>query len=236
MEISPVLPQITLPTPLLLKLMEDSEYEVRALASHAVGQAALQKPLKPEIAVPLLIQALKGPNLRCRKEAAIALNKFDAPANEVIPILENYLKSFDAETRYWAMRALSAYGQQAQSSVALLLQCAAVRDPNERVAIFRTIEKIDPKIAQANLKLLDIDYYQDPRVVTKLISNLSDPNRDPFTRRLAAYRLGNFGEAGKPAIPALLMALGDTNDSVRATVGEALKKIDPEAAQKAGGK
>jgi hypothetical protein len=48
-----------------------------------------------------------------------------------------------------------------------------------------------------------------------------------------AATLGNFGEAARPAVPALVKLMQDTNSYVGATVGdrarEMLMKIDPEA-------
>jgi HEAT repeat protein len=53
--------------------------------------------------------------------------------------------------------------------------------------------------------------------------------------RLSAMRgLGNFGPNAQQAIPALLQLLSDLDVAVRFTATNALKKIDPEAAAKAG--
>jgi HEAT repeat protein len=46
--------------------------------------------------------------------------------------------------------------------------------------------------------------------------------------------LGYFGPAARSAVPLLLVALKDPIDEVRHGAAEALKKIDPAAAAKAG--
>jgi HEAT repeat protein len=50
----------------------------------------------------------------------------------------------------------------------------------------------------------------------------------------AARSLGQIGPAAKAAVSALIDALKDEDKDVRTAAAEALKKIDPEAARKAG--
>jgi HEAT repeat protein len=54
------------------------------------------------------------------------------------------------------------------------------------------------------------------------------------TRELAARALGSIGPDAKAAVPALTARLGDRYADARKAVAEALKRIDPEAAAKAG--
>jgi len=69
-------------------------------------------------------------------------------------------------------------------------------------------------------------------VVPALAEALKDP--DTFVRRDAARALGEIGPAAKPALPALLSALQDKHAAVHKAAGEALRKIDADAAAKAG--
>jgi len=65
---------------------------------------------------------------------------------------------------------------------------------------------------------------------------------DPAVRRASADVIGCFGPSKQPflklitrsAMPSLIEALKDVNQDVRRSAEEALKKIDPEAAAKAG--
>jgi HEAT repeat protein len=59
-------------------------------------------------------------------------------------------------------------------------------------------------------------------------------DRDERVRQSAAWALGEIGAAAKPAVPALIEALKDEDRDVQFRAAEALKRIDPEAAHKAG--
>jgi HEAT repeat protein len=69
-------------------------------------------------------------------------------------------------------------------------------------------------------------------VVPALAEALKD--EETFVRRDAAKALGEIGPAAKPALPTLLVALRDKHPAVRKAVAEALRKIDADAATKAG--
>jgi HEAT repeat protein len=322
--------QIILSVPILLNLLQDSEPLVNEVGIRGLGEAGSRKAIQPQVAVPLLIQQLKGPYENCRDAAAEALINFGPDAKDAIPvlldiiqngsnlgigpvmiatagtqpslmpwntpgssftvqigqtiqsqmvlsngaanlvtgpvnfsvgtplmpttkpeggyvvhalqalradpaqvvgILQSRLQSPDVDTRYWAVAALGSYGPQAKSSVPALLRLSAGQDANFRQVVFRALEKIDSESARANFHLLDIDF-QDSKLVQAETFNLL--TMDPFVKRVAAYRLGNFGPAAKSATGVLLMALREKDEAVRAAAAEALKKIDPEAAKKAG--
>ena len=65
-----------------------------------------------------------------------------------------------------------------------------------------------------------------------LTAALTDENL--YVRRDAARAWGAFGAEAREAVPALLERLSDKEPSVRKAAADALKKIDPEAAAKAG--
>jgi HEAT repeat protein len=69
-------------------------------------------------------------------------------------------------------------------------------------------------------------------VVPALAEALKD--EDSFVRRDAARALGELGPAAKPALPGLVLALRDQHAAVRKAATEALRKIDTEAAARAG--
>jgi hypothetical protein len=63
--------------------------------------------------------------------------------------------------------------------------------------------------------------------LTKLLGGLRD--EEEIVRYYAASELGELGEAAKPAVRALQLALGDGCHSVRRAAAWALSRIDPEA-------
>jgi HEAT repeat protein len=70
----------------------------------------------------------------------------------------------------------------------------------------------------------------------RVVPALTDALRDEsgYVRHDAAIALGKFGGTAREAVPALTAALKDREHNVRAAAGTALKKIDPQAASKAG--
>jgi hypothetical protein len=74
--------------------------------------------------------------------------------------------------------------------------------------------------------------HADPGLVVPLLMENLDPTN--INLATAILVLGEFGENAKPAIQAILQRLNDKDDFVRFQATNALKQIDPEAADKAG--
>jgi HEAT repeat protein len=58
--------------------------------------------------------------------------------------------------------------------------------------------------------------------------------KDPVVRRKGADMLGSLGQFAARAVPDLTEALADADEEVRRAAADALNRIDPEAATKAG--
>jgi HEAT repeat protein len=231
--------EIRPPVPMLLNLLQDSQSDVRVLAVYSIGKAAARNDVRPEVAVHLLIQQLKGADARCRHESISAIISLGPSGRIAISELLETLIGWAAEpTRIQdcgyivrLLQTLHAEPSQVKSCIPTLLQSAAGTNTDLRASIFQLLEKIDLEISRTNLSLLDIDY-RDSTLISSEITSLQ--SWEPFDRRVAAYRLGKFGAAAESAMPALLKATKDEDEKVRAAAREALKSIDPEAARKAG--
>lgn len=144
---------------------------------------------------------------------------------EALPALTNALADKDSGVRCEAARAFTSAGpigplaSEAEKIVPLLIRSLKDSDANVRSGAAMSLGVIgrEPDI-----------------VVPALIANLQwDQNHS--VRQDAASALGAFENRAKPAVPRLLNALNDDPSSdVRSTAGHALKRIDPEAAAKAG--
>jgi HEAT repeat protein len=66
-----------------------------------------------------------------------------------------------------------------------------------------------------------------------VISNVLNDASSPYHIG-QVYILGELGEKAKPTVPLLIEGLKDGNVHFRSTVTNTLKKIDPDAAAKAG--
>src|SRR5207249_11386700 len=127
--------------------------------------------------------------------------------------------SNDARLRRNAAFALGKLGNAAASALPSLKKHLKDDDSKEvrEAAAFGLGE-----IGRESLKSLD-----DPNVIEVLAGALKDS--DPLVRRSAAYALGNFGPAAKPAQGALETALSDDKSpAVRQNIAWALGKIGPE--------
>lgn len=89
----------------------------------------------------------------------------------------------------------------------------------------------DPAV---RLRMLDAVQAAGPEAaeVTPVVIELVG-HRDPRFRQRAAEVLGSFGGAAKAAVPVLVKGLLDEDLDARYAAGQALKRVDPEAAKKA---
>jgi HEAT repeat protein len=183
------------------------------------------------------VEQLKSGGAYERQEAVLALHELGPGA--VPALAEALLKEKEVvNVRIWAAWGLRLNGPAAKAAVPQLK--AALQDDLYLVSI---------EAAKA-LWVISKDKTTIPSVVKFLKS------KNAGIRWSAAEHLGWFGPSAKEAVPALLEALKDTGvvemtdkgkvvggkrvhriveiRSVKTAAGKALKRIDPEAAKKAG--
>jgi HEAT repeat protein len=138
-------------------------------------------------------------------------------AAEAVPALTDLLS--DPDLQLSAIGCLSHIGAGAEDAVpALILQ---VTNTNYVVG------------ACAKAALATI-HGRPEQVVPALIANLTArPSCDP-TPHLTVEALGRFGEEANAAVPSIVPLLTDGRLLLRAAATNALKRIDPEAARRAG--
>jgi HEAT repeat protein len=137
-------------------------------------------------------------------------------APELVHIFQ---ENISIDSQRFAISALGEIGDSAKSAIPALLQAATNTNYDWRVrcAALESINRIraDPTPA-----------------IPALASCLTDSNS--YIRGWACVVIGNFGTNADPCVPALVPLLNDPGKLVRDAAGSALKKIDPEAAAKAG--
>ena len=117
-----------------------------------------------------------------------------------------------------AARWLGEIGPPAKVVVPALLKVLKGNDDTVRVKAAESLGRI---------------HSDSETVIPALITCLNDPRSDLRTE--AAEALGGWGKQSHAAVPRLIQLLDDRSDrDLMATVPESLKKIDPEAAAKAG--
>ncbi len=157
-----------------------------------------------------------------RAQAAFALGAVGEPARPAAPALIGALKDPDAKVRSNAAFALASVGPSEETKPALKPLAELLKDADPGVHL---------NAAQA---ILAIDPEQIGRMAAELGRLTGSKNADVAST--AAQILGQLGDRGRPAVDDLVKTYknADADQKVREAVGEALKKIDKAAAQKAG--
>ncbi len=88
--------------PALIKAIEDSDWEVRSWAAHALGEVG------PDArdAVPALLKLITNREEGCRNSSCIALAHIGPPAKDALPALRNALKDPSKDVRHFANWAI----------------------------------------------------------------------------------------------------------------------------------
>jgi hypothetical protein len=103
----------------------------------------------------------------------------------------------------------------------------------KRPGVLETVVKaLNHKTPSARLQAVEMLSYMSIKGYPALAGALK--NGDPQVRAYVAQKLGEVGPRAKAMVPHLLAALKDSNRLVHTRAAEALKKIDPAAAKKAG--
>jgi hypothetical protein len=119
------------------------------------------------------------------------------------------------ERRAFAIRNLGDFGPAARAAVPDVIRALENKEPEIKVAAVSTLGKLQ----------------SDPdKVIPILIRYLDDEHCDA----VAAGALAEFGGLAKSAVPKLLPLLNAKDDDDQVAARDALLKIDPEAAAKAG--
>jgi len=117
-----------------------------------------------------------------------------------------------------ALGSLGAIGPPAKEAIPSLLQWVTNADSHLRLGVIVALGRV----------------HAEPDRVVPVLTNALHDSYD-LVRINAAGALGEFGPDATPAVPALVEFLNAQNDSlVKSWVAAALKKIDREAAAKAG--
>jgi HEAT repeat protein len=172
------------------------------------------------------------------------------------PMLCDIVRDGDPAERLWAATCLSALGMGAETAVPELI-AALNDDPEERqqtdhVWAVQCLGEFRLRAKAAVPSILTLLWgpsfrwnHAEQQAALQAVLLIEPDNLDLVTELLthtlpqicwkAADRLGGyFGPRAKGAVPALVDALNDEHDTVRHSAALALRRIDPQAAHKAG--
>jgi HEAT repeat protein len=210
-------------------------------------------------AVPALSKLLKDPDSDVRRKAALALGVIGPEGKRAAPVLMEILKDDDALLDHPAAAfALGRLGQHGAVAVPVLVGALRAESDLTRGAAAAALGQIGPRAraAQPALRRALRDASQDVRTCGALaLLQTGSQSREAIPVLVAALRfkdikdmneidarlirrvirtLGSMGPFAKEAVPALLPLLKYEKYGFRWWAGQALRKIDPAAARKAG--
>jgi hypothetical protein len=203
--------------------LQEQRHLITALSAKkdARGEAAriVLAPVgaQTKTAIPVFADALKDEAAPVRAGAAAALYWIVVDAGTAIPALTGALQDRDNSVRQFSAMALGRIGPEARSAVPALIPLLVDENVRVRAAVTSALGRIGPDAAAALVEALQRD-------------------KAARIRAAAAAALPAMPERSPAAIPALIGAMKDADAAVRAAAARALKKIDPQAAKKAGAK
>jgi HEAT repeat protein len=197
-------------SPLIQKLLTDSQAEIRRSAATTLGGV---RPAAPEL-VAALKKALGDQNSSVREAAATALGRMRTDAKDAISALQLSLQDSQAEVRRAAVIALESITPGTPDIVTAVKARLADESASVRQAavwaLFR-MGKPPPDSLPSLLRMLD--------------------DAEPETRRGAVLLLRRMGPAAKEAVVPLTKLLSDAQEQIRSDATDTLGEIGLGAAE-----
>jgi HEAT repeat protein len=172
-------------------------------------------------AVPALAEFLQDRDARCRCHAASALWKIERHARAA-PVLTEALQDGDSAIRATAAGLLADLGAEAKAAVAPLGQLLKDSSGRVRLCAAHALWRVDRQGKTAV-----------PVITAALEDGVTADVSMAYLLDLVKA-LEEMGEQDRGVVPALLELARDKHRRVRRAAEEAVKKVDPEAARKAG--
>jgi len=212
----------------LAQALSDENWFVRFTAAQALQKLGP----RAKAAAPALVRALQPVDsvkdfrpVRCGA-AMVALAKIDPQAKALegaIALVVARLLGYEGDgsdgARAVGAEMLGDCGPAARSAVPALVKRLKDEEGDARVKAAEALIKIAPETNSG-------------AALAGLLQDLKDP--DLLVRILACEALGRLGPRVNPAAAALSAAIEDPEQEVRQAAREALKRVDPSRAEKAG--
>lgn len=163
---------------------------------------------------PELLRALQRDDSSVRNNALVALQFYPDQAAMVVPLMVKSLQDDSPLVRLMAIKALIKIAPEndARSNFVSILVGCVTGPPGD-----------SPTAANGAVVMLGTLHREPNLAVPILIQKLQSP--DTYLRQNSAAALGRFGDQAQSAIPALQLALKDSNANVRKQAAAALKLI-----------
>ncbi len=220
----------------LIEAAKSEKRSIRFLAIWALGKIGAGS----DAVVKQLVASLKDKDADVRREAATAIGRFGSRAVVAVPTLMKRIEDPEIDVRLASIDALGEIGPLAKKAVPELIHALCDKGRTVRLKTVQALGKIGPGAAAAVPDLVfsfrryakDSVYQKETaralgtmgKQASKFwIKALQD--KDEKLRTSSALVLGEIGNAALPALPALVNALGDSNEQVRLYAATALTKL-----------
>ncbi|MGH7970477.1 MAG: HEAT repeat domain-containing protein [Limisphaerales bacterium] len=188
-------------------------------------------------ALPHLVQMLQDDSISRVRLAVNAFRLLGPKASPAVPLLEqaglnpgngNSIGGIVQALRYVetaalpALQCLSTNSPSRAGAIAAIMEIG--KDGVEIQPIF--VEVVKPGDTAAEQAVMRLRHYPATNAIPLLTDVLSHPQ--PRMRKLAAQLLREFGAQSRPAVPALIDRLYDSDEAVRQTAVSVLSSVAPE--------
>jgi HEAT repeat protein len=201
------------------------------------------------ILLPLLVAAMRDPNLAARNRTAESLGRLGQINPEVITVLIEALHNADphlSNTAAWSLGQLSHFSPEVVTALigamydadpemryqaAKILGQSGQASPEDVAALTHALHDTNPDICKVAAQSLGQLGRPSAEVIRALIQVLRAAETDPHVRTAAAEGLGKLAHASPEAIKALIPALHDVDSDVRfsAMMSVQIQNASPEA-------
>jgi len=214
--------------PVMIHLFNESNGEVRLDIIDSVAYLG-------KLAVPSLIEALNAGDIDIRRGACMAIEKIGPPAQDAIPELRKLLNEPGYDVSFAAAYALGSIGKAA---IPTLLEIIRNGPDQSRTHVvensFRRIKKDEyPRDDLLSILVSPTESILARKAVMQVLGNLGPDNEatvpplvdilghEDNSFSLAASRV--LAQVGRPAVPAILGALGSPDARVRSSATYAIQ-------------
>ena len=218
---------------------------------NGVGKEAITALVEQpgEIAVPALIETLKGSDVIAATRTARVLSLLGPRSLSAVATLSQVLRITpreNVELRVRLAETLGVIGPAAKEAVPILIE--TLRDDDYRLRIAATTALIhigpEPDAVPKLVAILKEENSQGRTDAAKVLTKIGKPAVAPLVEVLSTTNvevllpaigaLADIGPDARPAVSKLSFLLKDEDETVKNAAIKAIKKIDPEEAKKLG--
>ncbi|MFA4974357.1 MAG: HEAT repeat domain-containing protein [bacterium] len=204
--------------PDLIQALKGDDLELKIVATWALGRIGV----KAKAAFAAVEEGLYSGDTKLIEASTLALLMIDPDkaydsfkeigeqATYMVPILEGCMKEKDKAIAKSCVRSLALFGPAAKTAVPALMEALNSKDAGLRLAAAHALGMVGPEALEAGSLLFGL--------IT------SDP--DKTVRASAVWAISKIGMTYAKCVPALLTALSDQSNSIRADAEQALGQID----------